>query len=1037
MDKKYPLLRIFFYLFMLTGCFLSSASMGRSMSDFNVPEQFIADNESQEDNVSESESLHELNNILKAYLERGDLDNSRRVVERIIKKIRDLKKNETFSETYYFVGIYYLISKNYGEAIRFLELSAELKENRKEYDERYAKILYNLGVAYNGMGDFSNQEHYSVNSLDIEKKIFGESSPLLIKTYSSLIIAYIGLQEYDKSLEFSKIALNIAVSNPGSADWEDLVALYNNLGVLYMRLADYSKAKVFLEKSESIYHHNKQGINENYFSLLNSLAITYGFLGLPAKSNEYYEKGIKLALSHNSSLAYNYINSYAIILGQSGNNKRGEALLRDAMVRAKVKFGEDSPGYISVLFNYAEYLREFKIDNNKALEYYKQCLDYFGNNNRNLFLKDPLYLGYSSSLADNGDNNKALDIIQSLLFPDNRNELDNGNKAGLYENPSIESIKADKISLKLLRLKYQILWKYYNKTEDQNMLKTASSTSKLIVRLLEKLRINISEEDSRLILGDRYRDSYLNAIRDFNLLYRKTDDHVFLEEAFEFSEKSKVAGLLTATRELKASQFNIPSDLSELEKKLKRDISLLSARISDELKSEHADTFLINIWKENILKSSVMRDSLIAVFEEKYPGYYSFKYNTKVTKLDEIPGIIGRNGNYITYIASDTLLYIFVANREKQELLAFPIDSSFYSDIKQFRNLLSMPSPSANARNAFEDFQKTGYRLYRKIIEPIRPYLISKKLLISPDNILSYIPFETIPTSPFSGERLLYNKVPYLMNEFDISYTYSVTFMSESMKRVSHPGNKLIAFAPSYNEPIDIKSVLMNRQSVDGMLPDLPYARQEAEYVSSVTGGKLYENEEAKETVYKTESGKYDIIHLAMHTILNDKDPMYSTLIFSSENDTTEDRYLNTYEVYSIPLRAKMVVLSSCNSGTGYLYSGEGILSLARGFMYSGSESVVMAMWEIEDKSGTEIVKKFYDNLKKGYSKSSALRRARITYLKEADQLRSHPYFWSALVVYGNNSPLFYSKYIVFISVITGIIIATFLGIYFRRRKYS
>ena len=150
-----------------------------------------------------------------------------------------------------------------------------------------------------------------------------------------------------------------------------------------------------------------------------------------------------------------------------------------------------------------------------------------------------------------------------------------------------------------------------------------------------------------------------------------------------------------------------------------------------------------------------------------------------------------------------------------------------------------------------------------------------------------------------------------------------------------------------------------------------------------------------------------------MHTILNDKDPMYSTLIFSSENDSTDDRYLKTYEVYSIPLKAKMVVLSSCNSGSGYLYSGEGILSLARGFMYSGSESVVMAMWEIEDRSGTEIVKSFYDNLKKGYSKSSSLRKARIKYLKEADQLRSHPYFWSALVVYGNNSPLYYSRYLI------------------------
>ena len=94
-----------------------------------------------------------------------------------------------------------------------------------------------------------------------------------------------------------------------------------------------------------------------------------------------------------------------------------------------------------------------------------------------------------------------------------------------------------------------------------------------------------------------------------------------------------------------------------------------------------------------------------------------------------------------------------------------------------------MPSPSGNAREAFENFQKTGYRLYQKIIEPIRPYLISNKLIISPDNILSYIPFETIPTSPSSGDRILYNQIPYLMNEFDISYTYSVTFMAESMKR--------------------------------------------------------------------------------------------------------------------------------------------------------------------------------------------------------------------------------------------------------------
>jgi len=120
------------------------------------------------------------------------------------------------------------------------------------------------------------------------------------------------------------------------------------------------------------------------------------------------------------------------------------------------------------------------------------------------------------------------------------------------------------------------------------------------------------------------------------------------------------------------------------------------------------------------------------------------------------------------------------------------------------------------------------------------------------------------------------------------------------------------------------------------------------------------------------------------------------------------------------------------------LFSGEGVLSLARGFIYSGSQSVVMSMWEIEDRSGTDIVKEFYDNLKKGYPKSSALRKARIDFLRNSDQLRSHPYFWSAMIVYGNNSRLFYSRYIVIGSALFGaVIIISLLLFYFRNRKYS
>jgi hypothetical protein len=79
----------------------------------------------------------------------------------------------------------------------------------------------------------------------------------------------------------------------------------------------------------------------------------------------------------------------------------------------------------------------------------------------------------------------------------------------------------------------------------------------------------------------------------------------------------------------------------------------------------------------------------------------------------------------------------------------------------------------------------------------------------------------------------------------------------------------------------------------------------------------------------------------------------------------------------------------------------------------------------------------FYKNLKKGYSKSVSLRKARKAFLKTADRLRSHPYFWSALVVYGNNKPLYYSDKLKVLVIASVAIILSFLGFYFRKRKYS
>jgi len=677
-------------------------------------------------------------------------------------------------------------------------------------------------------------------------------------------------------------------------------------------------------------------------------------------------------------------------------------------------------------------MSDFTNDTEKTLAIYDTLLTYIGSHETDMVMRAQILTGYSKMLFKTGDDRRALVIIRDLLsgYEEGHSSSD------ILSNPSIDSITVDRSSLRLLQLKYDILWKMYKETDNLMVLEKAAETGELIISLIDKIRINITEEESRLVLGDNYRVTYLNAIRDFELCYRKTSAFHYLEKAFEYAEKSKVAGLLAATRQMKAVQFHIPDNLAEKEKSLQREIGFYNSRISIENEKERPDQTMLAVWNKNLLAAVTARDALFLTFEKDYPEYFTLKYNNNVPHINEVPSILGKKYNYINYVVAGSKLYIFVVNNRFQELLTIDTDSSFMKNLSGFRAHLSDPSRSEAARTGFMDYQAIAYNLYSTLVVPLKKYLSSDNLVISTDNILSYLPFETFITSTYADSDILYRKLDYLMNDYNISYIYSATFMNENSLKRGYGKNNLVAFAPSYSKSMNIDSLIEFRQAGKFLL-DLPYARREAEYVAGISGGKLYLNDEAREDIFKSTAGKYSIIHLAMHTVVNDESPMNSAMIFAHESDSINDGLLHTYEVYGIPLRAKMVVLSSCNTGTGPLSSGEGILSLARGFLYSGSQSVVMSLWQIEDKSGTDIIKMFYDNLKKGMTKSIALRRARHEYLKKSSQLRSHPYFWSALVVYGDNSAVYFPWRIAAGILLALLALSILLFNYFRKRRYS
>jgi len=82
-------------------------------------------------------------------------------------------------------------------------------------------------------------------------------------------------------------------------------------------------------------------------------------------------------------------------------------------------------------------------------------------------------------------------------------------------------------------------------------------------------------------------------------------------------------------------------------------------------------------------------------------------------------------------------------------------------------------------------------------------------------------------------------------------------------------------------------------------------------------------------------------------------------------------------------------------------------MSLARSFFFAGCPSVVLSLWEVEDRSGTEIMKTFYRNLKYGRPKDTALRNAKLKHIRNADPMTAHPHLWLGFITTGNPEPLF------------------------------
>ena len=99
-------------------------------------------------------------------------------------------------------------------------------------------------------------------------------------------------------------------------------------------------------------------------------------------------------------------------------------------------------------------------------------------------------------------------------------------------------------------------------------------------------------------------------------------------------------------------------------------------------------------------------------------------------------------------------------------------------------------------------------------------------------------------------------------------------------------------------------------------------------------------------------------------------------------------------------------VLSACETGYGKFRQGEGVISLARSFMYAGVPSLVVSLWQVNDNSTSRIMRSFYEYLSNGLTKDAALRQAKLDYIEIAKGVSAHPAFWLPFIQLGDNRPI-------------------------------
>lgn len=359
-----------------------------------------------------------------------------------------------------------------------------------------------------------------------------------------------------------------------------------------------------------------------------------------------------------------------------------------------------------------------------------------------------------------------------------------------------------------------------------------------------------------------------------------------------------------------------------------------------------------------------------------------------------------------------TLLLEYFLGEERSYLWAVTSSASRFVTTLPGRTRIEAAARRAQ-RGMTESHRQTGEvaarqaaaRLSRMVLAPVADLLGRPRVVVVAHGALQAVPFAALPL-PDGTDRPL-------IADHEIVSLPSVSVLAALRSELAgrQPAQGLLAVVADPVLGADdprlktIRTVAVAAHQAPA-LPRLPYAGREAVDILNVAGSRRVFAASgfaaSRKLVQSGRLSSYRILHFATHSLFDDLHPELSTLTLSTFDPAGRpiDGQLRAYEVSGLELRADLVVLSACRTALGREVGGEGMVGLTQGFLHAGAPRLLVSLWDVDDRSTGELMKRFYAALlRQGLPPAQALRQAQISLWKEP-RWRA-PYYWAGFVLQG------------------------------------